>query len=93
VYQGRIHDGIATERDALLFVEHRPVRLSGIGLTIWQAAGEGVLPARLLSIVKERHGDHPQASMIVGEAVDRMLDAGVLVYRAGKRASTRATSP
>ena len=77
--QGRIVDGVATVGEALVLVDQVPVRLGEIGLAIWEAADDGVAQTEIVSIVEQQHGAHPDAPRIVREAVDQMLEAGLLV--------------
>jgi hypothetical protein len=65
--------------DALVLVDDVPVRLGEIGLTIWEAAGAGLAPEEIVSLVEKKHGAHPDAPRIVGEAVVQMLETGLLV--------------
>ena len=81
LFQGRVTDGIAIDGEALFLIDHVPVRLGEIGLAIWEAAREGVTQEEVVSIVEQEHGPHPEAPRIVREAVDQMLEVGLLVVR------------
>lgn len=80
VRQGGARDGIQVEDEALVLVGATPVRLSGIGLTIWEAAAEAPTFEELVDRVVAEHGPHPDAESLVREAVDSMVEAKVLGY-------------
>jgi hypothetical protein len=82
LFHGQVTDGVATAGEALLLVGQVPVRLGEIGLTIWEAARAGVAQSEILSVVEQQHGAHQDASRIVREAIDQMLEVGLLVARA-----------
>ncbi len=90
--QGHVLDGVATDGEALVLVDQVPVRLGEIGLAIWEAARDGVAQAEIVSIVEQQHGAHPDAPRIVREAVDQMLEAGLLVAGAGTFPTAPAAS-
>ena len=77
-------DGVATDEEALVLVDQVPVRLRKVGLAIWEAARDGVARTEIVSIVEQAHGAHPDAPRIVREAVDQMLEAGLLVAGAAE---------
>jgi hypothetical protein len=91
LFQGRVTDGVASDGEALALVDAVPVRLGEIGLAIWEAAQNGVARTDVLSIVEQKHGAHPDAPRIVREAVDQLLNVGLLV--AGKDDRARALAP
>jgi hypothetical protein len=92
LFQGDIADGIASQRDMLLLVDQVPVRLGEIGLAIWRAARNGVAQTEIMSIVEQQHGAHPEGLRIVREAVDQMLEAGLLVTASDELAVISAPS-
>jgi hypothetical protein len=92
LFQGSVLDGVTTGEEALFLVDDIPVRLGGIGLAIWDAARDGVEQGKIVSIVEQAHGPHPDAPGLVCEAVDRMLRSGLLVVRSDDRAIAPATS-
>jgi hypothetical protein len=79
VLRGEIRDGIVSQDEAVVLVDDIPIRLGKIGLTIWEAVGAGLAPEEIVRVVEKKHGAHPDGSRIVGEAVEKMLDAGLLV--------------
>jgi hypothetical protein len=79
LFQGSVLDGVVADGEALVLVDHVPVRLGEIGLAIWDAARDGVAQTEIVSIVEHEHGAHPDAPGIVREAVDQMLEEGLLV--------------
>jgi hypothetical protein len=92
LFQGRVLDGVATDGEALVLIDQVPVRLGEIGLAIWDAARAGIARTEIVSIVEQEHGAHPDAPRIVREAVDQMLEAGLLVARAGNLPTAPAAS-
>jgi hypothetical protein len=89
LFQGGVVDGVVTHGEALVLVDDIPVRLSEIALTVWEAARDGVSDVDILPIVERKHGSHPHAARIVSEAVDHMLEAGLLVAAAHGAAASR----
>ena len=79
LFHGAVADGVVTDEGALFLVGDIPVRLGEIGVAIWEAARDGVAETEVVSVVEQEHGSHPAASRIVREAVDQMLEAGLLV--------------
>jgi hypothetical protein len=79
---GGLADGVVTDENALALVGDIPVRLGEIGLAIWEAARNGVAETEVVSVVEREHGTHPEATRIVREAVDQMLEVGLLVHAA-----------
>ena len=79
LFQGSVLDGVVADGEALVLVDHVPVRLGEIGLAIWDAARDGVAHTEIVSIVEHEYGAHPDAPGIVREAVDQMLEEGLLV--------------
>jgi hypothetical protein len=89
LFQGGVVDGVVTDGEALVLVDDIPVRLSEIALTVWEAARDGVSDVDILPIVERKYGTHPNAARIVSEAVDHMLDAGLLIAAAHGAAASR----
>jgi hypothetical protein len=92
LFQGNVLDGVATDGEVLVLVGHVPVRLGGIGVDIWEAARDGIATSEIVSMVEREHGAHPDAQQIVREAVDQMLEAGLLVARADQLPMSAAAS-
>lgn len=78
-------DAVIVEGEALVLLGRTPVRLSGIGLTIWQAAVDQPTLDNLVEVVVDVHGPHPEARAQVHEAVEHMVQAGVVVRGAPQR--------
>lgn len=80
VRRGPYRDAIVVGDEALLFVEDTPVRLAGIGLTIWLLAAEAPSLGPLVDKVVEEHGPHPDAVSLVRAAVESLVSARVVGY-------------
>lgn len=74
-------DAVVVDDEALLLIGGVPMRLGGIGLTVWQSFVAGVDPAELAAHVVLAHGDHPDAEQLVRAAQQALLDAGALHHR------------
>jgi hypothetical protein len=72
-------DAVAIGDEAVVLVE-TPVRLSPLGVTIWEAAADAPNFDQLTAHVVEVHGAHPQAQALVSESVASMVTAGVLGF-------------
>ena len=82
---GRIRQAYYTDAldlgdEALLLVGRTPVRLMGIGLAMWRAALDAPRVDELVDRVVAEHGAHPDAHVLVCEALEAMVDAGALGY-------------
>ncbi|WP_148043193.1 hypothetical protein [Flexivirga caeni] len=71
-------DAVAIDDELLVLVDCRPARLSGLGATIWPAAGEPVSLAELTRLCVAAHGDHPEADRLVHEAAEELFRHQVL---------------
>lgn len=80
LWRGSYLDAIATDDEVLLLAGPVPVRLSGIGTTLWLALDRGRSEAELADHLQDVHGAHPQASEIVAATVAELVDLGVLVW-------------
>ena len=78
--QAAVDDAIRVGDEALLLVGGTPMRLGGIGMSIWEAVGEGLAWAGILDAVVGRHGAHPDAEVLVDEALDSLVSAGAVAY-------------
>ena len=74
-------DAIRVDDQVVLLVDRTPVVLSGIGPTIWRAAGHAPTFDELLTTIEANHGPHPDAATIVEDALDSLSTAGVIGYR------------
>lgn len=79
----------------LLLVDGTPVRLSPLGVTLWERCAAGASPEELLSAAVAKHGHHPEAGYLVSSMADEMVRAGV--FRAhphcGAHSPSSAWSP
>jgi hypothetical protein len=73
-------DVIVVGYEALLLVGDTPIRLAGIGLTIWLLAAEAHPIDKLVTRVIEEHGPHPEAESLVRDAVASLVSAKVVGY-------------
>ena len=80
-----VHDAVRVGDDVLLLHNGRPVRLSGIGATLWWESRSGATEASLLDAAVEQHGPHPDAEGIVQQAIAELIDRGVIYRRVRRR--------
>lgn len=71
-------DGVQVGNEALLLLGSLPVRLRGIGLTIWRESHPSADLTQLVEAAIREHGPHPAADANVDRAIKQMLDSGVL---------------
>lgn len=76
--QAEVRDAVRVDDEALFMVDRSPVRLSGLGLTLWEGCATGASGDELLQAAIAAHGSHPQAAELVSAILDEMVDAGVL---------------
>ena len=76
--QAEVRDAVRVDDEALFMVDRTPVRLSGLGLTLWEGCATGASGDELLQAAIAAHGSHPEASELVSAILDEMVDAGVL---------------
>ncbi len=58
-------DVLVTADGAFLLIDSRPVRLSAVGVSVWQGLQAGLRGPRLVEHVIDRHGPHPDADALV----------------------------
>ncbi len=75
-------DAIQSGDEVLLMVADTPIKLSGIGLTIWEACRVAATPEEVLAAVVDVHGEHPEADRLTRQALDGLSSAGVLAWGA-----------
>ncbi|HET7277774.1 MAG TPA: hypothetical protein VFJ22_06830 [Dermatophilaceae bacterium] len=75
-------DAIQSGDEVLLMVADTPIRLSGIGLTIWEACRAAATPEEVLAAVVDVHGEHAEADRLTRQALDELSAAGVLAWGA-----------
>ena len=71
-------DAVATEDEVLVLVGQAPLRLTGLGATIWVSSSRPASTSTLVETCIAEHGDHPQARELVEQAVGALLGHGVL---------------
>lgn len=76
--QAAVRDAVRIDDEALLMVDRTPVRLSGLGLTLWEGCAAGASRDQLWQDAIAVHGPHPRAAELVSTILTEMADAGVL---------------
>ena len=76
--RGTYADAVRIDDEILLLIEDLPIRCSGLGATVWDAAAEPRTIQELVDICVELHGEHPDAEGLVRAAVDELCRHGVL---------------
>lgn len=71
-------DAVEVDSEILLLREGTSVRLSGIGATIWLAAGESGTLEPLIGATVEAHGHHRRERSMTAVAVEELIARGVL---------------
>jgi hypothetical protein len=71
-------DVIRVGAEALVMVGDVPMRLSGLGLAIWDACGLGATTDAIEQAVVTELGEHPDAGRLVARGVADLVDAGVI---------------
>jgi hypothetical protein len=71
-------DAIQSGDDVLLMVADTPIKLSGIGLTIWETCRSAATPEEVVAAVVYTHGEHPEADLLTRQALSELSAAGVL---------------
>lgn len=80
VRRAPVTDSIEIDDETLVLVGGVPVRVSGIGRTVWELAGSAPTLDELVRRVVAIHGPHPEAAELVTRAVDSMCEAKVLGF-------------
>jgi hypothetical protein len=77
--RGPVADAVVVEEELLLLVERTPMRIAGVGRTLWDALADGSATSEdLLRISVDSHGAHPRAAALVQQASTSMVWAGAL---------------
>jgi len=76
-------DAVSTDDEVVVLADTVPLRLSGIGATLWLAAASPVPLHRLVAVVRSRHGEHPDARRLVAEAAAALVEGGALLAVGG----------
>jgi hypothetical protein len=80
VRRAPVADCVEADGDLVLLAGSIPVRLSGIGRTVWELAASAPHLRALVHGVEAVHGHHPEAAGLVGTAVTELCAAGVLGF-------------
>ena len=72
-----VQDAVQVGDEVLLLHHSRPVRLQGIGATLWLSCRAGATLGGLLDAVTAAHGHHPDAERLVEAAMAEMVEMGV----------------
>ena len=71
-------DAVLVGDELLVMVGDVPIRLGGLGLTIWQAARDAPTLEEVAATVQELHGSHPDAKRLIDETLADLQAAGVI---------------
>jgi len=74
-------DAVEVDDDALVLAGGLPLRLSGLGRTIWSTALDGASIEQVTEAAVAEHGAHPDAPAIVAAGVRELADSGALSWR------------
>jgi hypothetical protein len=72
-------DALREEDEVLVLNGPLPVRLLGLGSTIWLSAADPVSLAELTAVIVDTHGEHPESDRLIAEAVRALAGQGLLV--------------
>ena len=83
VWDGRyrrrpVADAVRIDGEVVTMATGAPVRILGVGVSIWEATAVPASFEDLVDAAVAAHGDHPDAVQIVEQAVGLMLESGVL---------------
>lgn len=78
IRRAAIADAVQIGEDLLLLVGQDVVQLSGLGRTIWEAAGNSPEPDELMASVVAAHGPHRDSRALVNEAIESMRSGHIL---------------
>lgn len=78
VRRAPVTDAVEIDGELLALVDGVPVRVSGIGRTVWDLAGSAPTLDELERRVVAIHGPHPEAAELVARAVGSMCQARIL---------------
>jgi hypothetical protein len=73
-------DAVQVDDEVLVMIGGTPVKLTGIGVTIWTHAAAAPSVDELVALVVADHGPHPDAEKLVRDAVTALAGADVLGY-------------
>ncbi|MEI2776600.1 MAG: hypothetical protein V9G19_11675 [Tetrasphaera sp.] len=78
VTRGAWVDAVRVADEVLVLNGPGPMRLMGLGSTLWLAADRPRTVAELAAAVLAAHGPHPEADRIIGESVAALAGQGLL---------------
>lgn len=73
-------DAVLVGDEALIMVTDVPVRLGGIGLTIWQLCRDAPTFNEIAEAVADIHGAHPDAERIIRKTLTELKQSGVVAW-------------
>lgn len=79
VTRSPFQDAVLADDEVLVLSASVPLRLTGLGATIWLTAQAPTTVADLTAVCIDRHGKHPQAAQLVRDAIDALVTAGALL--------------
>jgi hypothetical protein len=72
-------DAVALDDDVLVLRHGRAVRLENLMATVWLALDEPRTTDDLAAAAQAAHGPHPDAVSLVDQALDRLVEEGLVV--------------
>lgn len=86
ILRSPFQDAIRADEEVLVLTASIPLRLTGLGATIWSTAARPVTVRELVARCQSVHGAHERADGLVRSAIDELLGAqALLVGRATDR--------
>ncbi|AKU19219.1 hypothetical protein VV02_22850 [Luteipulveratus mongoliensis] len=80
--RGAYTDAVEADGEVLVLIGASPIRLSGLGATIWLATAEPVGIEDLIRRCVSDHGSHPDARRLIEDAIGELAAYGLLVSAA-----------
>lgn len=77
-------DAVRVADEVLVLNGPRPMRLMGLGSTLWLAADRPRTRGDLTAAVVDVHGPHPEADRIIGETLTALAGEGLIVPAASR---------
>lgn len=72
------HDAVEYDDELVVMVDSRVHVLTGLGIVLWLGLAEPLATDRLVAVVQELWGPHPDAATLVGDALDLLAAEGLL---------------
>jgi hypothetical protein len=73
-------DAVLVGDEVLIMISDIPIRLRGLGLTIWQACRDAPTVEEIARVVTEVHGSHPDAERIIDETLAELEQMAVIAW-------------